>query len=67
MTVKRLVKFHLPAEIAIRLEVEALKQNMTIHEYCKQLVSSYESPRAKNQIDQIHRMMSDLHKDYFET
>lgn len=66
MTVKRLVKFQLPIELSIKLEWEAAKQNMTIHEYCKHLVSSYESNHTKNQIDEIHRMLKNLHNDYFE-
>lgn len=66
MKPKRLIKFQLPVEIAIKLEVQALKQNMSLNEFCRELVSSHESNYVRERIDRIHDMLSNLHHDYFE-
>lgn len=66
MAVTRLVKFQLPVDVAIKLELQGAKLNMSIHEYCKYLLMSHESSHAAKQIDETHKMMEALYNHVFE-
>lgn len=63
----RQVHFRLPIDVAIKLEVQGSKMNMNLNAYCKSMLMDVESKFASKQIDEIHKMLSEIHKDYFET
>lgn len=66
MAIKRRVEIKLPVELAVKYEYEGSKLNMTLPQYLTHLLTSTESNFTQKKIDEMHKMLSALHDDYFE-
>lgn len=63
----RQVNIRMPVELAIKYEYLAMKNNMTLPQYLIMVLSDVNEKSTGEKIDQIHKMISQIHSDYFET
>lgn len=66
MSVGRQIHIRLPAEQAVRLELEAVKVGMSLPQYCLHLLSNQQSKLANKRQDEMYEMLKALHDNYFE-
>ncbi|MEO4090739.1 toxin-antitoxin system HicB family antitoxin [Acinetobacter pittii] len=56
----RLVQFRLPTEIALKLEVFAASQGLSLNQYCKKKALGENYQDTQVQISEIHKMVKFL-------
>lgn len=62
----REVRLRLEPEVAIKLEIAALKKGHSLNSYCKELLTSTLTSESLEDIKEIKRLLTDIHSDYFE-
>lgn len=63
----RRIEVRLPVALAIKYEYMALKNDMTLPQYLVMVLSDVNEKSTGEKIDQMHKMISQIHSDYFET
>lgn len=63
----RRIEVRLPVTLAIKYEYLAIKNDLSLPQYLLMVLSDINEKSAGEKIDQMHKMISQLHSDYFET